>query len=71
MHQILRSNLPPDEKWKKYEQLFNQYQFYKNLLERKLTIKDVLKALYYLKKNQCEVVLTAANNFEIIKEICE
>lgn len=36
MHQILESNLPADEKWKKYEQLFNQYLFYKNPLKRKL-----------------------------------
>ena len=30
MHQILESNLPTDEKWKKYEQLFRQYMFFKN-----------------------------------------
>lgn len=36
MHQILESSLPADEKWKKYEQLFNQYLIYKNPLKRKL-----------------------------------
>ena len=36
MHQILESKLPADEKWKIYEQLFNQYLLYKNPLKRNL-----------------------------------
>ena len=40
MRQILESDLPPDEKWKEYQQLFNQYLFYKNPFKRKLDVKD-------------------------------